>query len=116
LALKQANLGLSNISPQLTKALSAKIKLHTTISESFRLVHISHIWPLNAPDFPKNESEWPLMGQIRDLFRLDSVHLGSESKNILKSDRKVPSVANPTDFGPKSHIPFWQLTLQKIAI
>ena len=51
------------------------------------------------------------MGQIRDFF-LDqiSVHFGSASQNVLKSDLKkspgfIPFWANLTHFGAESEIP-----------
>ena len=38
--------------------------------------HVYQIWPQSG-------SDWPQMGQIREIFRSDSVHFGAVRQNVL---------------------------------
>ena len=33
--------------------------------------------------WPQSGSDWPQMGQIREIFRSDSVHFGAVRQNVL---------------------------------
>ena len=54
--------------------------LSTTVTTSslvtYRCAHGYQIWPQNG-------SDWPQMGQIREIFRSDSVHFGAPRQNVL---------------------------------
>ena len=56
--------------------------------------------------WPQSVSDWPQMGQIREIFRSDSVHFGAVRQNVLnliwKFSGFVPFGANLTHFGAKS--------------
>ena len=58
--------------------------------------------------WPQSGSDWPQMGQIREIFRSDSVHFGAPRQNVLNLIWKfpgfVPFGANRTHFGAKSDI------------
>ena len=56
--------------------------------------------------WPQSGSHWPKMGQIREIFRSDSVHFGAVRQNVLyliwKNPRFVPFGANLIQF-------WWQI-------
>ena len=80
----------SQIGPKWDKSwkfLDYHILARCTEIRSEKIPDVSRLWPIwptcnhGYQIWPQSGSDWPQMGQIREIFRSDSVHFGAKSGN-----------------------------------